>query len=111
MTHERGPEMRRRRFEDLVVSVATSRSGKRGLALPASIGVHAAILGAVVVAPLLTSSDLPPAVQAKPAPIPDFLVHVTPPAPTKGGPAPTLAPTRAPRPRAETPLDSPSLEP
>ena len=104
--------MTRRLFENLVVSAGGRRRGRGGFGLPASLGIHAALLGAAIVLPALGPVELVPEAGARPLPLPATVVRVAPPAvrdpiavPSRGarrrgGP---IAPVRdAPRP---APLD------
>ncbi len=56
--------MKRRLFEDLVVSQDAPRRRSR-YALPVSIAVHGVLIAAAVVAPMLAASDLPAAATAR----------------------------------------------
>jgi periplasmic protein TonB len=84
--------MKRRLFEDLVVSVAGART-RGGLALPVSVAVHAAGVAALLALPALTTEALPepPALRLQ-EPVVLAMVHITPP------PPPAAAAPRAPRP-------------
>lgn len=75
--------MRRRLFEDLVVSRGDGRRGPKGYALPASVAIHVAILGAVVIVPVLLSSEAP--VAANPQAEILVMPELRSPAPPSGG--------------------------
>lgn len=104
--------MRRRLFEDLVVS-KTGEAKTRGYAVPASVAIHAALLSAVVIVPMLASSELPA------VPPPDIVVRLpgggpsAPPPPPKGDPATTRVKKTAPRPQPQTKnsVSAPTYEP
>ena len=51
--------MQQRLFEDLIESDVVAHKTKQGYTLPVSIAIHAIVLLAVVVVPLLTSEELP----------------------------------------------------
>src|SRR5262245_56312991 len=51
--------MERRLFEDLVESDVVQHKTSQSLTLPVSIAVHAVVLIAVIVIPLLSSAELP----------------------------------------------------
>ena len=51
--------MARRFFEQLVVSGAKEKGAKRKLTLPVSMGIHAFVIGGIILVPLLISPDLP----------------------------------------------------
>ncbi|HET7746511.1 MAG TPA: energy transducer TonB [Vicinamibacteria bacterium] len=93
--------MQRRLFEDLIESDVSPHKTKQSMTLPVSIAIHAIVLVAVVVVPLLTSEELPEptsvvkAFFVEPAPAP-------PPPPPPPPPAPRAATTQ-PRPVATPP--------
>ena len=86
--------MNRRLFEDLVVSARGRRGSRPAFAVPASVGIHAAVVGGAVLLSALGPADLMPEVTARPAPIAVPVVEVAPPTiairnqvpgPAKGG--------------------------
>ncbi len=106
--------MRRRLFEDLVVSRAAGGARNRTFSLPASMAIHAAVLGVMLVLPMLGSDDLPDAkkdywpvrtvviADTRPAPPPAVVArrsstagapHAAQPAVTHGAPPPIVEPT------------------
>src|SRR6185436_18056847 len=95
--------MARRLFDNLLESgIAGQRKKKRAISLPVSIGIHVAVLSAVVLIPILMSSrDLPePALGAVSA----FFVEPAPPPPPPPPPPPAAAkPKEATAPKVEQP--------
>lgn len=106
--------MKSQLFQDLVVSSASGKGRRRTLALPYSLALHGAALGALILLPLLGEERLP-------FPEPDvFKGTVVYAAPLPGGggnPAPRpvapgrSAPTRSARPNFVLPSENPAPEP
>jgi protein TonB len=114
--------VKRRLFEELVVSTE-SRRGRGRLALPASIGVHVAVVGGAILLSAFGTRELVPEVAAHPAPVllaptvVQIAPHIPPPrhnelpsrrlpsvsgAPAGQRPAPTFVePTSLPEPEAD----------
>jgi protein TonB len=93
--------MGRRFFDQLLDSDVTGkRTRKRTLTVPVSIAIHAAVLIAVIVVPLLLSNELPePATPALRA----FLVEAAAPPPPPPPPPPPAPPKAAVAPKVEKP--------
>ena len=96
--------MEQRLFEDLIESDVVSHKGRKGYTIPVSILVHAIVLVAVVIVPLLTSDELPEPTSAVRA----FFVEPAappPPPPPPPPPAPKAAvtPKTPPKPITEPP--------
>jgi protein TonB len=84
--------MERRLFEDLIDSDKISHRTKQSMTLPVSLGIHAVVLLAVIIVPLLTSEELPEPTSAVKA----FFVEPAappPPPPPPPPPAPKAAVT------------------
>ena len=58
--------MKRRLFEDLVVSAPARGFGRRIALVPLSVAAHAAVVALALLVPVLTPGDLPPTVEAAP---------------------------------------------
>jgi protein TonB len=104
--------MARRLFDNLLDSgFAGRRTKKRALSLPVSIGIHVAVLTAVILVPILLSGrDLPePALPAVSA----FFVEPAPPPPPPPPPPPAAAvkPKAVTPPKVEQPKPTPVEEP
>jgi protein TonB len=109
--------MKQRLFEDLVESDVVKHRTNQGLTLPVSVGIHALILGAIVIVPLLSSEELPEPTAAVRA----FFVEPSappPPPPPPPPPAPRTAqvqrtpppqPTEAPK--FQAPVEVQDLKP
>jgi protein TonB len=69
----------RRLFEDLVVSTRGRRGGRGGLAFPASVGIHAVIVGGAILLSVFGPGDLMPEAAARPTPILAPVVQIVPP--------------------------------
>jgi len=82
--------MTKRLFEDLVVSACGRRRTRGGYALPASLGIHAAVLCAAIALPALGPVELVPEVTARPLnpPVLPTIVRVPPPRPVPANPGP-----------------------
>lgn len=84
--------MNRRLFEDLVVSAHGRRGRRGGLAFPASLGIHAAVVGGAMVLSVFGPAELLPEATARPLTLPPLptVVHVAPrpPAPLNPRPRP-----------------------
>lgn len=96
--------MQQRLFEDLIESDVVTHKTKQSLTIPLSIGIHAVVLFAVVIVPLLTSEELPEPTAAVRA----FFVEpaaAPPPPPPPPPPAPKAptAPKTPVRPMTEAP--------
>jgi len=83
--------MQQRLFEDLIESDVVAHKTKQGYTLPVSIAIHAIVLLAVVVVPLLTSEELPEPTSVVKA----FFVE-------PAAPPPPPPPPPPPAPRAQT---------
>jgi len=83
--------MQQRLFEDLIESDVVAHKTKQGYTLPVSIAIHAIVLLAVVVVPLLTSEELPEPTSVVKA----FFVE-------PAAPPPLPPPPPPPSPRAQT---------
>jgi protein TonB len=96
--------MERRLFEDLIESDVVTHKTKQSMTLPISIAVHAVILFAIVVVPLLMSDEVPEPTSAvkaffvEPAPAPP-----PPPPPPPPAPKATVTPKTPPKPVTEEP--------
>ena len=84
--------MQQRLFEDLIESDVVAHKTKQGYTLPVSIAIHAIVLLAVVVVPLLTSEELPEPTSVVKA----FFVE-----PAAAPPPPPPPPPPAPRPQTQ----------
>ena len=95
--------MTQRLFEDLVVSARGRRGGRSGFGVPASVGIHAALVGGAVVLSALGPADLMPEVTARPVPLPALptVVRVV--------PAPPPAVPSRPRPASPARREASSL--
>jgi protein TonB len=104
------------KFFDTLLDSGTGIRRKRKLTLPVSIGIHAIVLGAVVVVPLLSFNDLPDPVmngairafmvEAAPAPPPP-----PPPPPAASAPRPVTQPkVEQPKPVVEQPKFTAPIE-
>lgn len=103
-----------RMFSDLVVSRDGAAARRSGLALPASLVLHAAAGTILVLLPLLTPDTLPPA-ETAPAPVPGLVrlplaggvVTTRPPSvrPPRPSPPPSMAFVADPTPLPELPQD------
>jgi protein TonB len=86
--------MKRRLFEDLVVSRAGGNAARRVYSLPVSIGIHAAVVGVAVVLPMLAPDEAPAVVTQVVDVIRLAPVHAVdptpPPAPRPPAPRPAL---------------------
>lgn len=51
--------MQRRLFEDLIESDVVTHKTRQGMTLPVSVAIHAVLIAAVLIVPLLTSEELP----------------------------------------------------
>jgi len=96
--------MERRLFEDLIDSDKVAHRTGQSLTLPVSLAIHAVVLMAVIIVPLLTSEELPEPTSAVKA----FFVEPAappPPPPPPPPPAPkaTVTPRTPPRPMEEAP--------
>jgi periplasmic protein TonB len=94
--------MARRLFDNLLDSATAGGKKKRAVSLPVSIGIHVAVLSAVILVPILMSGrDLPePALGAVSA----FFVEPAPPPPPPPPPPPAAAkPKTATAPKVEQP--------
>jgi protein TonB len=96
--------MEQRLFEDLIESDVVSHKTRKGYTIPVSIIVHAVVLVAVILVPLLTSEELPEPTSAVRA----FFVEPAappPPPPPPPPPAPKAAvqPKTPPKPVTEAP--------
>jgi protein TonB len=89
--------MQQRLFEDLIESDVVKHRTKQGYTLPVSIGVHAIVLFAVIVVPLLTSEELPEPTSVVKA---FFVEPAAPPPPPPPPPPPAPRPQNQPRPVA-----------
>jgi protein TonB len=104
--------MTRRYFDTLIVSAGKKRERKRALTLPVSIAIHAVVLVAVVVLPLLSYGDLPDPVMS--GAVRAFLVEAAPAPPPPPPPPPPPAAAAAPRverPRTPAPAVVPTEAP
>jgi periplasmic protein TonB len=61
--------VKRRLFEDLIVSARGKRGDRAGFAVPASVGIHAAIVGGAILLSVFGPSELLPEATARPGPI------------------------------------------
>jgi protein TonB len=93
--------MQKRLFEDLIESDVVAHKTKQGYTLPVSIAIHAIIIVAVVIVPLLTSEELPEPTSAVRA----FFVEpaAAPPPPPPPPPPAAARPQTQPRPMATPP--------
>ncbi|MBI3932232.1 MAG: energy transducer TonB [Acidobacteria bacterium] len=100
--------MRRRLFEDLVLSSRTARGRGRAYTLPVSFAIHAAVMSAAIVVPVMTSNEIPtPVVSANGWYVPVTLMPAPPP-PTQGDPRPRQGDDRStPRPAETAPVVAP----
>jgi protein TonB len=101
--------MERSVFEGLAVPPGPGRGTRRGAPLPLSLVIHTAVLGLVVLVPILTTEELPPLATRG-----EILVAATlvPPPPPPGGVPPSEAargPRRAPAPAPPARGTVPSL--
>ncbi|HLA79800.1 MAG TPA: energy transducer TonB [Vicinamibacteria bacterium] len=88
--------MQQRLFEDLIESDVVAHKTKQSLTIPVSIAIHAVLLLAVVIVPLLTSEELPEPTGAVRA---FFVEPAAPPPPPPPPPPPApKAPTTPPTP-------------
>jgi protein TonB len=96
--------MKRRLFEDLVVSQKTANR-RSGYALPVSVAAHAALLSAAIVVPLLRANDMPAIANGNtPLPaVPVVMLAATPP------PPPVVPIVRPPSSGARRPSGGPPL--
>lgn len=96
--------MEQRLFEDLIESDVVTHRTRKGYTLPVSILVHAVVLLAVIVVPLLTSEELPEPTSAVRA---FFVEPAAPPPPPPPPPPPApkaaVAPKTPPKPMTEPP--------
>jgi protein TonB len=90
------------KFFDTLLDTSKGTRRKRKLTLPVSIGIHAVVLGAVLVVPLLTFNDLPEPVMS--SAIRAFLVEAAPAPPPPPPPPPAAA---APRPVTQPKVQQP----
>jgi hypothetical protein len=92
-------------FDNLLESKSAGKT-KRKLTLPVSIGIHILVLGAVLLVPLLTFSDLPEPVMS--SAIRAYLVEAAPPPPPPPPPPPAAAsaPKTVTTPKVEQPKPS-----
>jgi protein TonB len=96
--------MEQRLFQDLIESDVVSHKTRKGYTIPVSIAVHAIVLLAVVVVPLLTSEELPEPTSAVRA---FFVEPAAPPPPPPPPPPPApkaaTAPQTPPKPTTNEP--------
>jgi protein TonB len=96
--------MQQRLFEDLIESDVVAHKTKQSLTIPLSIGIHAVVLFAVVIVPILTSAELPEPTAAVRA---FFVEPAAPPPPPPPPPPPApkapTAPKTPVRPMTEAP--------
>jgi protein TonB len=96
--------MERRLFEDLIESDVVAHKTKKSLTLPVSIALHAVILLAILVVPLLSSEVLPEPNAAVKA---FFVEPAAPPPPPPPPPPPAPKPVNVPRPVTTPPPTNP----
>jgi len=103
--------MQRRLFEDLIESDVVTHKTKQGMTLPVSVAIHAVLIAAVLIVPLLMSEELPEptaAVRAffveAPAPPPP------PPPPPPPAPKAPTTPRTPPKPVVEEPSFTAPIE-
>jgi periplasmic protein TonB len=101
--------MARKYFDQLVVSGAKQKGAKRKLSVPVSLGIHAFVIGGIILVPLLITPDLP--APAKGA-INAFFVEAAAPPPPPPPPPAAAAPKQAQvKPKIEQPKIVPQEEP
>jgi protein TonB len=96
--------MEQRLFEDLIESDVVSHKTRKGYTIPVSIAVHAIVLLAVVVVPLLTSEELPEPTSAVRA---FFVEPAAPPPPPPPPPPPAPKSAVAPKTPPKAMTDAP----
>jgi periplasmic protein TonB len=84
--------MKRRLFEDLVVSAPARGLGRRIALVPLSVAAHAVVVALALLVPVLAPGDLPPTVHA--GPIIDYATIPTTPRPTPPSPVRVGEPSR-----------------
>ena len=97
--------MARRYFDQLVVSGAKQKGAKRRLSVPVSMGIHAFVIGGIILVPLLISPDLP--APAKGA-INAFFVEAAAPPPPPPPPPAAAAPKQV---EAKPKIEQPKIVP
>jgi periplasmic protein TonB len=102
--------MARKYFDQLVISGAKQKGAKRKLSVPVSMGIHAFVIGGIILVPLLITPDLP--APAKGA-INAFFVEAAAPPPPPPPPPAAAAPKQVAqvKPKIEQPKIVPQEEP